>query len=217
MTPVTLSHICHCLERFEACRLPRPEHIRSRAAVALALAGAPDALHLAFIRRTVRDDDPWSGQMALPGGRADSDDETSVAIAIRETWEEVGVRITPDLQIGALSDQEMRPRGHLLGILTPRIFYLGPDLPPFTVDPQEVADAYWIPLAHLFDPSQITTLVWEHEGHPYEFTGIGWQKQVIWGLTYRVLQDFAELIEHPLPHGLTVDAATATISLDAEH
>ncbi len=204
MATVTLNQIRRCLERFQAFALPRPENTRSRAAVALVLAGAPDDLNLAFIRRTVRDDDPWSGQMALPGGRADTDDETAVEIAIRETSEEVGVRLTPELLLGALADQEMRPRGQLLGILSPRIFYLGPDLSPFTLDPEEVAEAYWIPVAHLYDSAQLTTTVWEHEGHSIEFPGIGWQQQVIWGLTYRVLRDFAELIEHPLPEALAV-------------
>ncbi len=41
-------------------------------------------------RRQERSDDPWSGQMSLPGGRLDHADEPALAAAVRETVEEVG-------------------------------------------------------------------------------------------------------------------------------
>ncbi len=41
-------------------------------------------------RRQERSDDPWSGQMSLPGGRLDHPDEPALAAAVRETIEEVG-------------------------------------------------------------------------------------------------------------------------------
>lgn len=44
---------------------------RSMAAVAMALAGEPDALELCFILRASREGDRWSGQMAFPGGKAE--------------------------------------------------------------------------------------------------------------------------------------------------
>jgi hypothetical protein len=55
------------------------------AAVAVILAGA--MADVALIRRSERPDDPWSGHMALPGGRKDPVDADLWASAERETRE----------------------------------------------------------------------------------------------------------------------------------
>ncbi|NNL85157.1 MAG: NUDIX domain-containing protein, partial [Myxococcales bacterium] len=46
-----------------------------------------------FIERARHPDDPWSGHMALPGGRLDPVDASLRAAAERETREEVGVEL----------------------------------------------------------------------------------------------------------------------------
>ena len=56
-------------------RVHRPE--AREAAVALILApGAGDELELLLIERAKRSGDPWSGQMALPGGRREESDDS---------------------------------------------------------------------------------------------------------------------------------------------
>ena len=42
-----------------------------RAAVALVLRDGPSGIELLFIRRADHPEDPWSGQMAFPGGRSE--------------------------------------------------------------------------------------------------------------------------------------------------
>ena len=66
---------------------PHPDH----AAVALALAGTGDNLQLCLIRRVEHPSDPWSGHMALPGGRASPGDRSARAVAEREAREEVSL------------------------------------------------------------------------------------------------------------------------------
>ena len=56
-----------------------------------------------FIRRAEYEGDPWSGHMALPGGRVDPQDRDEEAAAIREVHEEVGI--------------DLRAQGRLLGRL----------------------------------------------------------------------------------------------------
>jgi ADP-ribose pyrophosphatase YjhB (NUDIX family) len=57
-----------------------------RAAVAVVLSDDGDPA-LLFIRRQVRAGDPWSGQMAFPGGFRAADDEPVLLTARRETLE----------------------------------------------------------------------------------------------------------------------------------
>jgi 8-oxo-dGTP pyrophosphatase MutT (NUDIX family) len=76
----------------------------SEAAVALVLAGAGDDLSLCAIRRAEHPLDPWSGHMALPGGRSSPEDPSRRAVAERETFEEVGLVLGDPHWIGPLSE-----------------------------------------------------------------------------------------------------------------
>ena len=93
------------------------------AAVAVVLAPEPESVLL--IRRAERAGDPWSGHMALPGGRRRSrPDHDLVATAIRETAEEVGLALGPEQLIGALDD--VVPRTPVLPPIAVRPFVFRP-------------------------------------------------------------------------------------------
>jgi 8-oxo-dGTP pyrophosphatase MutT (NUDIX family) len=175
---------------------PRPR----RAAVALVLAGADDDLRLCFIRRAEHPADPWSGHMALPGGRTDPEDAGPFATAVRETREEVGVELEDEHLLGPLSEIPVRLGGVAIGLnLSGFVFYRGPEPPSLTPN-YEVADAYWIPLRHLWDPENATHLELEHSGRARLYPAIRFRDHVIWGLTFRVLTLFSDVLDHPLPH-----------------
>jgi 8-oxo-dGTP pyrophosphatase MutT (NUDIX family) len=86
------------------------------AAVAIVIVPEPDALLV--VRRAERAGDPWSGQMALPGGRR-AEGEDLLFTALRETEEEVGLVVPPEALLGVLDD----------------VAPLTPMLPPIAVRP----------------------------------------------------------------------------------
>ena len=67
-----------------------PEH-HSRAAVAICLGPGADGLAVLMMRRVEHPEDPWSGQISLPGGREEPEDPSLSVTARRETLEEVGL------------------------------------------------------------------------------------------------------------------------------
>lgn len=191
----TLSTIRDALAEHPARAVP-PEP--GLAAVAMAFAGPADALELCFIRRATREGDRWSGQMAFPGGKAEPDDATAQAAAIREAHEEVGLRLHEAEALGALARIPLRPTG-AAGVLAPFAFYVGTERPSLHPSEDEVADAFWLPLAHLWDESKRDTIDWPWQGRTLRFPGIRVRGGVIWGLTYRVLKQWAERLGSPLP------------------
>jgi len=188
--------IRQCLRQHEPRRLPNPAQLTSRAAVALVFAGAPKSLSLAFIERAQRPGDPWSGQMAFPGGRTHRADVDSRATAERETYEEVGISLEVAQYLGPLDELPMHRAGlNSDSVIAPHVYCLDEPV-DFVLDQREVASAHWISLEHLWDPDHCTTFVW---GTEFVFPAIRHGSGEIWGLSYRILSRLSHLLGHPLP------------------
>lgn len=200
MTTFHIDHIREALSRHQAQFL-EPEPGSSAASVALVLAGRQADLSLCFIRRAEHPLDPWSGHMALPGGRWDPADPHPRAAAERETLEEVGLQVGEPHWLGALSDVLVRLGGKedRRMILSPFVYYLGEEMVPF-VPNHEVAEAFWIPLGHLWDPRNMGSQEWERDGRRLLYPAIRFRDASIWGLTFRVLTLFSDVLDSPLPH-----------------
>lgn len=162
------------------------------AAVALMLVPGAEGLDTLFIRRAVRDGDPWSGQVALPGGRRDAVDSDLEATAIRETREELAVELLGAERLGALDD--VRPRTPLLPpvLVRPFIFAL-PGRPPLSPSP-EVQSAFWVSLDRLLLPGTRRDVTLPIPGGERTFPAYVLGQDVIWGLTERILTVFLSKI-----------------------
>jgi len=166
------------------------------AAVALVLAGATADLHICLIRRAEHEHDRWSGHIALPGGRVDAADRSARAAAIRETREEVGLRLDRVPCLGSLRTQPVRSAGRVTGMsLSPFVFHLGATLDRLTPTDDEVAEAFWVPLRHLLDPHNAVLRPTPRDGVILQFPAILYRGHYIWGLTYRVLGAFFERMD----------------------
>ena len=179
-----------------------PKPTRTRAAVALVLreverVAGPD-LEALFIRRAEHDADPWSGHLAFPGGRIDPGDADARAAAERETLEEVALDLRAARPIGELSDV----LGHAESIRVSGFVYAiegNPDLRPN----YEVRELFWSPLAHVADSERQALREFSYREHSMSLPTVRLLEDerapVLWGITYKFMDDFMERIGRPIP------------------
>jgi len=177
-----------------ALRAARPLAVpcSQRAAVALVLREMEEELELLFVRRAEHADDPWSGHIAFPGGRAESGDRDLLATATREAAEETGLDLEGDGQLlGTLDEmQAVRSSGPIDLSIAPFVFRLRTHNPLFLGD--EVVSAHWMRLSALVAPGARSTVDVSIDGVRHERPCLRIDGQVIWGLTYRMFEELAE-------------------------
>jgi 8-oxo-dGTP pyrophosphatase MutT (NUDIX family) len=179
-----------------AARLGEP--VSTRAAVAAVLREAAPAnetseLELLFIRRAEHERDPWSGHVSFPGGRSEAG-ESLLDTAIRETAEETGLDLRADGEaLGALDEVRAMARGRPVDLaISPFVFRLrGAAAGTPTA---EVVSLHWLPLPRLLDARDRSTVEYRHEGTTLHLPCLRIGELVIWGLTYRMLENLRELL-----------------------
>jgi 8-oxo-dGTP pyrophosphatase MutT (NUDIX family) len=177
-----------------------PEGLR-QAAVAMVLRQAEPGPEVLFIERAEREGDPWSGHMAFPGGRFDPTDRDLRHAAVRETWEEVGLDLSGAEPLGRLDDLHGQRSAGVPSIMIAAFVYHLSGSPALKLN-HEVQDVLWIPLPVLHDAAR-------HVEHPLasragrNMPGIEVGepgRHIVWGLTYRFLEVFFEIVGRPLPN-----------------
>ena len=164
------------------------------AAVAL-LVRPGEQLEVLLIRRSEHEADPWSGHVALPGGRRDAADAELLHTAQRETLEEVGIPLARVGRLLGLLD-EVAPRNPLLPplVITPYVIAVPPGTEAVP-DGREVDAAIWVPLAALRGDDAVSEILIELHDGTRRFPSLVYGDYVIWGLTHRILLQFLELVE----------------------
>ncbi len=145
----------------------------------------PDPEAVLVIRRAVRSGDPWSGHLALPGGRQDPADEDLRATAIREAAEEVGLVLDRSELARTLDD--VIPRTPTLPPIAVRPFVFRLQQRPVIVPNIEVAAAEWIELAALTDPAAHREIDVDIAGTRRRVQAYVTRFGNIWGMTERIL------------------------------
>lgn len=158
-----------------------------------ALSGRP---YLLFTRRTTQLR-KHSGEISLPGGSRDPEDDSLLTTALRESHEELALDVTRIEPVGALEPVVSAVSNFLV---SPFVGWLGEGAPHVEPNPAEVAEVIYAPLHALADPAIFHEEVWTRGGveHTVYFFDLGPHR--IWGLTGRILRSLlAQLPADPLP------------------
>jgi 8-oxo-dGTP pyrophosphatase MutT (NUDIX family) len=161
------------------------------AAVAIIIDPKHAGASVLLIRRQDREGDPWSGQIAFPGGHKATKDQTLLQSAIREASEEVGIDLHEHELLGVLplvySHTRRMP-------VAPFVFQLRSNVAVRLND--EVAESFWAPLSKLL-VTKTTTRQVEVEQGKLNVDCYIFGEHVIWGLTFRIINI---LLNKPQPN-----------------
>jgi len=145
---------------------------------------------LLFMRRT-NTVEYHKGEVSFPGGAVDAGDNSLEHTAIRETFEEVGIR-EEDIEIlGQLDD--------MITVTSRFIVHPFVGIVPFpyafTLNKREVDYLIEVPLQFFLDNAQPRLVTLDYEGEAFETPAFVYEDTIIWGATQRILDNFLGLIK----------------------
>jgi 8-oxo-dGTP pyrophosphatase MutT (NUDIX family) len=162
------------------------------AAVLLPLFTKEGAYHVLLTRRTHKVK-THKGEISFPGGVYDREDETLERTALRESFEEIGLKERDIAILGCLDDVET-----LTQYMIRPFVGMVPHPYPFVVNEDEIEEMIEVPLGSLldenrFEQKRVHTGKGEQIIYVYRYEG-----HVIWGATAKILKQFLDLIPDSL-------------------
>ena len=155
----------------------------ANAAVALLLKPGRNDFDLLLVKRVENPSDPWSGQMALPGGKREPKDTSLKDTVMRETLEEIGIPLNKSRFLGVLGAVRSEPKP-IFNIL-PFVVLLK-DEPMLKLNRAELEAFLWVPYEE-FVPS-MGMVKFSFGKVPAYILPDG----VVWGITGKILTEFLE-------------------------
>ena len=171
-------------------------------AVAVILRQTPTGPQILFIERSTNENDPWSGQIAFPGGKSERGDGSLRQTAERETWEELGVDLTAARFLGRLDD--VAPAG--LSVTVSCFVYAVGQGQELHLNKSEVASAFWTPFCEICQPSRFVKIKVSVHDRLRSFPAIrlsGDEKPPLWGISYTMFRNLYKVARGSLPPQLT--------------
>jgi 8-oxo-dGTP pyrophosphatase MutT (NUDIX family) len=160
---------------------------QAAAAVAAILRDGAEGAELLVIKRAEREGDPWSGHLAFPGGKREPSDASLLATSVRETREEIGLRLGDAAYVARLDDVFARTNGFRVAQF---VFALDETEVALVPSP-EVSETFWVPLARLARLEGAETMKYG----ALELPSLRIASHVLWGMTYRMVMQLLEAID----------------------
>lgn len=192
-----MARVRAAIERAQGTGESVPEDARQAAVALLLRGGSLDEFEVLLMRRAFRETDPWSGQIGLPGGHAEEEDEDLIATARRESVEEVGIDPMAGenaLYLGSLPALQATSRARRLPLfITPIVFHRLEVEEP--VCGPEADEAFWLPMRTAVSGTLDADHRYEHEGLVRKLPSWRFEERTIWGLTHGILNRFFVSLE----------------------
>jgi 8-oxo-dGTP diphosphatase len=153
----------------------------AEAAVALILKPTNESFDVLLVKRVESPGDPWSGQIALPGGKRELGDKNLRHTVTRETLEETNINLEDHNRfLGTISIQRSTPRPEMR--ILPFVVLLEHE-PKIKLNKKELEASAWISLRKLATHRETARL---DQGDAPAYIV---DHHVIWGLTYRIIEE----------------------------
>ena len=134
-----------------------------------------------------------SGQIALPGGKVEPEDQNIIATALRETREEIGIEAEHISILGVLTPVFIPPSRFWVNV----VVGYSSSLPEFIPDPREVASVIEFPLGHLQQLDSVEEReVLRAQQWKMKAPGYVYQDHFIWGATSMILTELREMVKN---------------------
>lgn len=182
----TRADVTAALHRFERVPVRRPDLKRAAVAIVLVEQDGGPAFLLTRRAGSLRG---HAGQWALPGGRADDGEEPGET-ARRELFEELGLGLGEDAELGMLDDYATRS-GY---VITPVVVWAGA-VGELTPNPDEVGEVHRVPLAEIDVAPRFLTIP-ESDAPVIQLPLFG---RFVHAPTGAVLHQFREVVLHGRP------------------
>jgi len=183
-------------------RPPRLLEVRSferHSAVLIPLFRVEEEYRVLFTKRTSMVE-THKGQISFPGGAVDKNDGSFVETALREAYEETGIRREDVSLLGQIDDTRTVASNFVIHPFVGLIPYPY----PFKVNSREVERLIEVPL-RIFAPTSSGSpiLPVEYEGSIYEGVAYSYKGDVIWGATARIMENFMSIMRGKIDLFLT--------------
>jgi 8-oxo-dGTP pyrophosphatase MutT (NUDIX family) len=164
---------------------------RAAAGVLILCYDVDEETHLLFTKRTELVEH-HKGEICFPGGARETADADLYQTALRETFEEVGLRPEHVELVGQLDDIVSRGSNF---VISPYVGIISAPVPyAFDHARHEVEEILEAPLAHLLDGGNVTRETRDVDGGKVELYFYRFGQHTIWGATARILHQLLGLL-----------------------
>lgn len=166
--------------------------VRDAAVLVLLYPGADGEANLVLTERP-EGDLAHPGQVSLPGGKREPEDDFPVGTALREAAEEIGLDAAGVgvHVVGVLETVDVRVSGFLL---VPVLAFAERE-PVLAPDPLEVARILCVPVRHFLPRAPIEVVQDERDGWHLRYGAFPVGEHLVWGATARILGQLGALLE----------------------
>jgi 8-oxo-dGTP pyrophosphatase MutT (NUDIX family) len=135
------------------------------------------------------------GQISFPGGARSPDDATLAETALRESWEELGLKSRDVEIVGELDDTPTTTSGFNI---SPFVAFI-PYPYKFALSPFEISEVFDVPISALLNKAKAKEDRHRFKGqiyigHSYEYEG-----RIIWGATAKIVEQFLQVWQSICP------------------